>query len=198
MPTKRLGFIARKQTDVNLRIEVARTTQLERTLQFAEAAAGELWTRQEVQSEFQRESSTIYLASTSDALCGMAIVMAAMEDQKRTEVGNLEYADKQPLVASRFESNKASSVAGLDADLLLLAIHPDFRKKGFGKLFLGQLGRVLFRQGIERLVLEVSENNEAAIALYRACGFDTVGGRRGYCQHGQVDALVMSCTLSDC
>ena len=45
--------------------------------------------------------------------------------------------------------------------------------------------------GAENLTLEVRVSNEAAIALYRRCGFAPAGVRKNYYAEGKEDALVM-------
>ena len=41
------------------------------------------------------------------------------------------------------------------------------------------------------MFLEVRVDNDAAITLYRSEGFTTLGRRKGYYDHGRVDAEVL-------
>ena len=53
-------------------------------------------------------------------------------------------------------------------------------------------------RSIKRLFLEVRENNDAAIKLYKKCSFKTIGRRKGYYSSHQadnIDALVMQYQL---
>jgi ribosomal-protein-alanine N-acetyltransferase len=45
------------------------------------------------------------------------------------------------------------------------------------------------QQGAAKATLEVGSGNRAALALYRALGFQTTGVRRGYYSNGE-DALI--------
>lgn len=87
-----------------------------------------------------------------------------------------------------------------EAELLLLAVSPGFRRMGVA-LALIERSRMMTRQrnGF-RLHLEVRHNNPA-IELYRKAGFSLVGRRPGYYRgiDGQIhDALTLSCSLGLC
>jgi [ribosomal protein S18]-alanine N-acetyltransferase len=84
-----------------------------------------------------------------------------------------------------------------EAELLLLAVSPTFRRMGIA-MALVERSRMMTRQrnGF-RLHLEVRHNNPA-IELYRKAGFRLVGRRPGYYRgiDGQIhDALTLSCSL---
>jgi ribosomal-protein-alanine N-acetyltransferase len=72
----------------------------------------------------------------------------------------------------------ARVVAG-EAELLLLAVHPDARSRGIGKSLLDHFFATASARGAERLHLEVRDGNDA-LKLYNASGFQVVGRRRGY------------------
>ncbi|MCP3169842.1 GNAT family N-acetyltransferase [Myxococcus qinghaiensis] len=52
-----------------------------------------------------------------------------------------------------------------------LAVHPDYQGRGVGSFMLDQLQHLARTRGCTHLVLEVAENNEAALAWYRARTF---------------------------
>ena len=52
-----------------------------------------------------------------------------------------------------------------------LAVHPDYQGKGVGSFMLDQLQHLARTHGCTHLVLEVAENNEAALAWYRTRNF---------------------------
>lgn len=84
-----------------------------------------------------------------------------------------------------------------EAELLLLAVAPSFRRMGVGMALI-ERSRMMTRQrnGI-RLHLEVRHNNPA-IELYSKAGFRLVGRRPGYYRRvdGHIhDALTLSCSL---
>ena len=66
-----------------------------------------------------------------------------------------------------------------EAELLLLATAPMFRRRGVGAALLRSVISDSGMQGARTLHLEVRDGNDA-IKLYRAVGFDKVGERRHY------------------
>ena len=71
-----------------------------------------------------------------------------------------------------------------NAELTYLSIHPRFKRKGLGKKLLTEI----FKQGqkltIEKILLEVSEKNIAALNFYHSFGFETIGIRKNYYKDG--------------
>ena len=58
--------------------------------------------------------------------------------------------------------------------------HPGLRRRGHARRLLdGALARAA-KDGAKAVFLEVAEDNLAALDLYRACGFATIGRREGY------------------
>lgn len=78
--------------------------------------------------------------------------------------------------------------AGSETDILTLAVHPDYQKRGFGRLLVQE---VIKTTGAGAVFLEVAADNVAAIRLYESCGFTITGRRVGYYQRGEgrVDAI---------
>lgn len=67
--------------------------------------------------------------------------------------------------------------------LMNIAVHPDFRGHGYGKILLDDVISYASDDDDEqqwRIYLEVRESNEEAIGLYKAAGFGEVGHRKGY------------------
>lgn len=82
-----------------------------------------------------------------------------------------------------------------EAELLTIAVDPKWRGKGLGRALLEAVFDDLLRSPARRMFLEVSEENNAAIALYQRHGFARVGTRRGYYPKpdgSQATALVMA------
>ena len=84
-------------------------------------------------------------------------------------------------------------VAG-EAELLRLAVDPPERRRGIGRVLVERGFERLRRENVHVCFLEVRMNNEAALGLYKAVGFERVGRRRGYYRDG-TDALILSRTL---
>ena len=52
-----------------------------------------------------------------------------------------------------------------------LAVHPASRGQGLGRSLVGDVLRWMRRRGAARALVNTQQSNEAALALYRACGF---------------------------
>lgn len=86
-----------------------------------------------------------------------------------------------------------------EAELLTLATDPDQRRKGLGRAILARFEAEAGRRGALRAFLEVAAGNEAALALYRAAGYDHVARRAGYYSApdgGREDALILEKQLA--
>ena len=70
--------------------------------------------------------------------------------------------------------------AAEEAEILTLAVVPEARRCGIGRALVGAVAGDARARGAGRLHLEVAEDNEAGLALYRACGFSIAGRRRNY------------------
>ncbi len=89
-------------------------------------------------------------------------------------------------------------VAG-EAEVLMLAVDPAFRRRGIAAALLAQGLSAGRARGAGRAYLEVRHDNAAAISLYRAAGFVDAGRRTGYyaTADGRRDALIMARDLVD-
>jgi len=67
-----------------------------------------------------------------------------------------------------------------EGTLLNIAVHPDQRRRGYGRTLAEAILARLRGQGATRCVLEVRRSNTAARALYEALGFTLDGVRRNY------------------
>lgn len=86
------------------------------------------------------------------------------------------------------------AIAG-EAEILTLAVPPAERRRGVGRLLVETAAGMAAQMEAESLFLEVADDNVAALALYRAAGFEQVGLRRGYYASG-ADAVVMRRALN--
>lgn len=80
------------------------------------------------------------------------------------------------------------------AEILTLAVLPSARRAGIGRALVDTGIDAARRRGAATAFLEVSVNNGAAIALYRAAGWGEAGHRMGYYRDGS-DALILSRSL---
>ncbi len=80
-----------------------------------------------------------------------------------------------------------------EAELLDIAIDKGHQRKGIGRKLLEAMLSLARHENMQRMVLEVRASNQAAIALYRAIGFEQIGLRRDYypATNGREDAILM-------
>ena len=84
----------------------------------------------------------------------------------------------------------SQSVEG-EADVMNVAVHPDFRRCGVAEKLCIQLVALLKERDVHGLTLEVRASNTPAIALYEKLAFALVGRRPNYYRHPKEDALIM-------
>ena len=77
------------------------------------------------------------------------------------------------------------------ADMMNVAVHPEFRRRGIARDLVNALVDALKEKGIKSLTLEVRQSNEAAIALYEQLGFLQVGLRPNYYRNPKENALIL-------
>jgi len=101
------------------------------------------------------------------------------------------------LVVALFDGRAAGfslhRIIGDEAELLLLAVAPDLRRHGIGRMLLDDFLDGARSQGVTRVHLEVREGNPAVI-MYRSAGFALAGRRRKYYRGrsgGEFDALTL-------
>ena len=71
-----------------------------------------------------------------------------------------------------------------ELQLTALAVHPEHRRKGLGQTLVKQMLKRAEESGARRAILEVSNENLAAISFYKKIGFKTSGLRKNYYQNG--------------
>lgn len=78
-----------------------------------------------------------------------------------------------------------------EAHITTIAVHPDFRGQGLGKIMMDILTNHARDVGAETMLLEVRPSNIPAINLYKGLGFRRIGWRKNYYTEIHEDALVM-------
>ena len=81
-------------------------------------------------------------------------------------------------------------LGGKSAELIRIAVDPNYRKKGFADLLLLESQKILEKKEIHEIFLEVSDKNDPAIQLYRKHGYKLYRTRKEYYQDGS-SALCM-------
>ncbi|HIA55345.1 MAG TPA: ribosomal-protein-alanine N-acetyltransferase [Candidatus Melainabacteria bacterium] len=82
-------------------------------------------------------------------------------------------------------------IAGDEAHITTLAVHPDYRRKRIGEVLLINNILTCREKGAKWLTLEVRVSNEKAQNLYFKFGFKNLGIRRHYYQDNSEDALML-------
>ncbi|MCF6304111.1 MAG: ribosomal protein S18-alanine N-acetyltransferase [Rhodobacteraceae bacterium] len=91
-------------------------------------------------------------------------------------------------------------LAGPEAELLTIAIHPDAQGKGKGCELLQKFIESIRQNNVSDLFLEVAETNFTAIKLYESAGFATTGRRAAYYKAPsgpKIAAITMKYTLPE-
>lgn len=87
----------------------------------------------------------------------------------------------------------ALGISGREAEVLTIAVDPEFRGRGAGRLLLQALMDTASARGVEAVYLDVRSDNAPALGLYAAFGFEKLHVRTGY--YADADALVMRAAL---
>lgn len=75
------------------------------------------------------------------------------------------------------------------AEVYNIVVDLPYRRKGYGTLILEKLFEHAIEHGANEMLLEVNENNAAALALYAAHGFKILHLRKNYYKSG--NALIL-------
>ena len=76
-----------------------------------------------------------------------------------------------------------------EAQLNYFVVNQNFRRRGYGIYFMSDLIKICEKLNINKLILEVSQNNIVAQKFYSRFNFRTVGIRKNYYKDGS-DALL--------
>ena len=82
-------------------------------------------------------------------------------------------------------------------DVFLIFVAPKFRRRGIAQNFLKDIKKFCKLHLINKIILEVNEDNQAANILYQKFGFKKVGKRKDYyfMNKKKSDAIVMELNL---
>ena len=78
-----------------------------------------------------------------------------------------------------------------ETDMMNVAVHPDFRRRGIAEALVTGLVEELKNNGSHCLTLEVRASNAPATALYEKLGFSEIGRRKNYYRNPREDALIL-------
>ena len=78
-----------------------------------------------------------------------------------------------------------------ETDMMNIAVHPDYRRRGIAAALIEALVFSLKVRGSRSFKLEVRTSNHPAIALYEGMGFVRLGLRKNYYRNPKEDALIL-------
>ena len=78
-----------------------------------------------------------------------------------------------------------------ESDVMNVAVHPDFRRRGIAEALVNALVDELKAIESRCLTLEVRASNVPAISLYEKLGFAQIGRRKNYYRNPREDALIL-------
>lgn len=78
-----------------------------------------------------------------------------------------------------------------EAHITIVAVHPDYRRRGLGQLIVFALLDRAGQRDLKRATLEVRISNQSAVTLYKNFQFSIAGQRKGYYTDTGEDALIL-------
>ena len=106
-------------------------------------------------------------------------------------------AEGEPLRAAQTTGFTMSRHVADEVELLLIAVRPDCRGQGLGRSIMQQFLADAYERGARKAFLEMRAGNPAE-HLYRTCGFQQIGVRKGYYRGavgGPIDAITFGRTI---
>ena len=142
-------------------------------------------------------SELYVLAMGEDDLDAIMEIEQASFSDPWTRDGFLESL-KQPY-AKMFVAKKDSKVVGYcclyyildEGEIINVAIHPDCRGKGYGKMMLEHLLKEGKCVGVKRFVLDVSVSNTPGQRLYESAGFKKIALQKKFYDTSVEDGWLM-------
>ena len=105
-----------------------------------------------------------------------------------------EFADLLNLPTSHLWMNETGMLlcthVADEMEILTFGVIPEHRRQGVGSQFLQKMFQYARQNKVQKIFLDVAEDNIAAIKLYEKMGFSLVHQRKGYYQNGKIDALI--------
>lgn len=113
--------------------------------------------------------------------------------QSKDDFLKMTASDEKHLLVATCDGNFAGYIGAYtvlgESDIMTVAVSPDYRKNGIGKLLVNALFNELCGKS-KAVFLEVRASNSAAISLYTSLGFEKIGMRKNYYKLPTEDALL--------
>jgi len=87
----------------------------------------------------------------------------------------------------------------LEYEIFIIYVDNKYRNNRYATLLINAIANYPYLLTLKRIVLEVAENNIAAINLYKKCNFDLIGKRNNYYSFNNVkeNALIFEKKMND-
>lgn len=82
-----------------------------------------------------------------------------------------------------------SILSGAEAEILTLCVHPQYQRRGIARYLLQEFMESLYHFNCTHCYLDVAENNDPAIQLYKKFGFSIKGTRSNYYKNSKGEVL---------
>ncbi|MFT8355980.1 MAG: ribosomal protein S18-alanine N-acetyltransferase [Bifidobacterium aquikefiri] len=113
------------------------------------------------------------------------------------DVEGAKYSNPQIAADAKIRGYGGFWYDGDDAELMTIGVDEPYQRQGIGTAILETLLRQAATQGVRRMLLEVRVDNDIAIAIYQAFGFERIGLRKHYYQPEGIDAYTMALDINE-
>lgn len=153
---------------------------MQKKISFKKIGIEDLKTLQNLQEEHKKEINNIWTSRELDNLI-----------KKKTSFSRLSKYGEKTVGFS------ISSYSENLMDIFLIFVVPEYRRIGIAEKFLRHIKKFCKSNLINKIILEVNENNHAACLLYQKFGFRKVGKRKDYyfMNGKKSDAILMELNL---
>jgi ribosomal protein S18 acetylase RimI-like enzyme len=79
----------------------------------------------------------------------------------------------------------ANHIKGVSAEIMAIAVHADYRRRGVGERLLKRVEDLAIKRGVQVVILHTSHDNIPAQAFFRKHGYKELGERASYYPAGQ-------------
>lgn len=137
-----------------------------------------------------RDMTTAHVAQVAE-LEKLCFADPWSENSIRSEVDNVLSLWMVAMDGDRVVGYVGSQTVCGETDMMNIAVHPDYRRRGIAESLVDVLIRELKNRGSVCLTLEVRASNDPAIGLYGKLGFREVGLRKNYYRNPREDARIL-------
>jgi ribosomal-protein-alanine N-acetyltransferase len=77
----------------------------------------------------------------------------------------------------------------INSHILTIDVSPSHRRRGVGQMLLQEMEKIFIQKGVKVCLLEVKEDNMAAISLYHKLGYEEIGRLENY--YGKANGIYL-------